>query len=140
MTSLLRSGTPLLVALTVASAWAQPAVSASDVLKTLHGGGYVIVFRHGGTYSDQADTDPLNHDNVAKQRQLNDRGRADARGGARARLGGGHSVAGGGRPPPLAPRQTPGIARTHDRARPVQLAHRQRELQVRTAVTHRVHL
>jgi phosphohistidine phosphatase SixA len=30
----------------------------------------VIVFRHGATNRDQADTDPLNHDNVAKQRVL----------------------------------------------------------------------
>jgi hypothetical protein len=26
------------------------------------------VFRHGATHADQADTDPLNLDNVAKQR------------------------------------------------------------------------
>jgi bisphosphoglycerate-dependent phosphoglycerate mutase len=45
----------------------------------LRGGGYVIVFRHGATHPDQADTDPLNLDNVAKQRQLNDKGRADAK-------------------------------------------------------------
>jgi broad specificity phosphatase PhoE len=37
------------------------------------------VFRHGATHADQADTDPLNLDNVAKQRQLNDKGRADAK-------------------------------------------------------------
>ena len=29
-------------------------------------GGHVIVFRHGATYSDQADTDPLNFKNVAQ--------------------------------------------------------------------------
>jgi len=45
----------------------------------LRAGGYVIVFRHGATHPDQADTDPRNHDNVAKQRQLNDKGRADAK-------------------------------------------------------------
>jgi hypothetical protein len=33
----------------------------------------VIVFRHGGTDADQADTDPLNPDNVAKQRGLTTR-------------------------------------------------------------------
>ena len=42
-------------------------------------GGYVIVFRHGATYQDQAYTDPLNLSNVAKQRQLNDDGRALAK-------------------------------------------------------------
>src|SRR5262245_34583633 len=66
------------VALAVGSAWAQAPSSADDVLKLLRGGGYVVVFRHGATYADQADTDPLNLDDVAKQRQLNDKGRADA--------------------------------------------------------------
>jgi len=42
-------------------------------------GGYVIVFRHGATNRDQADTDPLNHDNVARQRLLSDSGRTVAR-------------------------------------------------------------
>jgi broad specificity phosphatase PhoE len=42
-------------------------------------GGYVIVIRHGATYSNQADTDPLNIKNVAAQRQLNDQGRALAK-------------------------------------------------------------
>jgi len=45
----------------------------------LRQGGHVIVFRHGATYSDQADTDPLNPNNVARQRQLNDDGRALAK-------------------------------------------------------------
>ena len=52
---------------------------AAEVVKLLKAGGYVLVVRHGATYPDQADTDPLNFDNVAQQRQLNDRGRADAR-------------------------------------------------------------
>lgn len=79
MTLTLRGLTLLLAGLIAGSAWAQPAVSVPDVLQGLRGGGYVIVFRHGGTHADQADTDPLNLDNVAKQRQLNDKGRADAR-------------------------------------------------------------
>jgi broad specificity phosphatase PhoE len=66
------------VALAVGSAWAQAPSSADDVLKLIRGGGYVVVFRHGATHADQADTDPLNLDDVAKQRQLNDKGRADA--------------------------------------------------------------
>jgi broad specificity phosphatase PhoE len=45
----------------------------------LRAGGYIIVFRHGATYPDQADTDPLNLGNIARQRQLNDKGRADAK-------------------------------------------------------------
>src|SRR5262245_44563738 len=60
-----------------------PAGSQTAVLpewiNALRDGGYVIVFRHGATYQDQADTDPLNPSNVAKQRQLNDDGRALAK-------------------------------------------------------------
>ena len=69
----------LAVALVAGTAWAQTSSSVGDVLKLLRAGGYVIVFRHGVTHPDQADTDPLNLDNVAKQRQLNDKGRADAK-------------------------------------------------------------
>ena len=45
--------------------------------------------RHGATHQDQADTDPLNLANVAKQRQLNDAGRAKAQeiGAAMKKLG-----------------------------------------------------
>lgn len=48
-------------------------------LDGLRAGGHVIVFRHGATYADQADTDPLNIENTAKQRHLNDRGKQLAR-------------------------------------------------------------
>ncbi len=51
----------------------------ADWLDDLRLGGYVIVLRHGATYSNQADTDPLNMKNVAAQRQLNDQGRAQAK-------------------------------------------------------------
>jgi phosphohistidine phosphatase SixA len=58
----------------------QPANSqAPDWIDGLKQGGYVIVIRHGATYPDQADTDPLNHKNIAQQRQLNDDGRIKAR-------------------------------------------------------------
>src|SRR4051794_14475386 len=57
----------------------QPAASQADAIKALRLGGHVIVFRHGATYPDQADTDPLNPKNVAQQRQLNDDGRALAK-------------------------------------------------------------
>jgi len=50
-----------------------------QIVSELQKGGYVIVFRHGATHRDQADTDPLDLDNVAKQRQLNDGGRAVAK-------------------------------------------------------------
>jgi broad specificity phosphatase PhoE len=44
----------------------------------LQEGGYVIVFRHGATNREAADTDPLHLDNVDKQRQLNSLGRRAA--------------------------------------------------------------
>jgi phosphohistidine phosphatase SixA len=51
----------------------------AEWIDALRQGGYVIVFRHGATHNDQADTDPLHPENVAQQRQLNDQGRALAR-------------------------------------------------------------
>ena len=57
----------------------QSPLSQSDLINALRGGGYVIVIRHGATPTDQADTDPLHLENVDKQRQLNDSGRAQAR-------------------------------------------------------------
>jgi phosphohistidine phosphatase SixA len=69
-----------LLALTfIAPAHAQIDPGLGEAMKALRGGGHVIVFRHGATHTDQADTDPLNITNVAKQRQLNDQGRALAR-------------------------------------------------------------
>ena len=57
----------------------QSAPAQPEWIKALRDGGYVIIFRHGATYQDQADTDPLNPKNVLKQRQLNDEGRALAK-------------------------------------------------------------
>lgn len=63
--------------------WALPASTQptpqAEWINALRDGGHVIIFRHGATYQDQADTDPLNPNNVAKQRQLNDDGRALAK-------------------------------------------------------------
>jgi len=63
----------------IAPTHAQADAGQMEAIKALRGGGHVIVFRHGATHADQADTDPLNITNVAKQRQLNDQGRALAR-------------------------------------------------------------
>jgi phosphohistidine phosphatase SixA len=63
----------------VSTAGAQVDPGTLDAIKALRGGGHVIVFRHGATHADQADTDPLNLKNIAQQRQLNDDGRALAR-------------------------------------------------------------
>jgi phosphohistidine phosphatase SixA len=79
MTIAVRSFALLVVGLVVESAWGQSSPSGVDILQMLRPGGYVLVFRHGATYPDQADTDPLHDDNIAKQRQLNDKGRADAK-------------------------------------------------------------
>ena len=68
-----------LIGLLPVAANSQPAASQVDAINNLRQGGHVIVFRHGATYSDQADTDPLNPNNVARQRQLNDDGRALAK-------------------------------------------------------------
>jgi phosphohistidine phosphatase SixA len=51
----------------------------NDVARTLRAGGYVIVVRHGATFTDQADTDPTIFENVAAQRNLNDKGKALAK-------------------------------------------------------------
>jgi len=56
-----------------------PAQSQTEWIAAVRSGGHVIVMRHGATHQDQADTDPLNLENIAKQRQLNDEGRAQAR-------------------------------------------------------------
>lgn len=58
------------------------AAEPKSIVSLLREGGYVIVMRHGGTNRDMADTDPLNLDdpgNVARQRQLSERGRESAR-------------------------------------------------------------
>lgn len=47
-----------------------------QLVQSLRAGGYNIVVRHGATFSNQADTDPFNFDDVAKQRNLNDKGKA----------------------------------------------------------------
>ena len=60
---------------------AGPAAGADDkdIAQALRAGGLVLVVRHGATFPDQADTDPLNFDNVAAQRNLNDKGKALAK-------------------------------------------------------------
>jgi phosphohistidine phosphatase SixA len=78
---MLRNRCAILLALLalVAPAYAQERVNDSDLAAALRGGGHVIIFRHGATHADQADTDPLNIENVAKQRQLNEKGEAAAK-------------------------------------------------------------
>ena len=48
--------------------------ATKQLAEALRTGGHVILVRHGATFSNQADTDPFNLANVAKQRNLNDKG------------------------------------------------------------------
>jgi phosphohistidine phosphatase SixA len=56
----------------------QPAgsiASTEGLAEALRSGGHVILVRHGATFSNQADTDPLRLADVTKQRNLNDKGK-----------------------------------------------------------------
>jgi len=66
-------------AFTVTAAHASDAQTDRQLVQTLQAGGLVIVFRHGATFPDQADTDPLNFDDIGAQRVLNDKGKALAK-------------------------------------------------------------
>ena len=68
--------------LLAALGFAIPGRAAADdtnIVQALRAGGFVIVVRHGATFPDQADTDPLNFDNIAAQRNLNGKGKALAK-------------------------------------------------------------
>lgn len=65
----------LLGGLAPRAAWADD----KEIAQALRAGGLVIVLRHGATFPDQADTDPLHPDNVGAQRNLNDKGIAAAK-------------------------------------------------------------
>src|SRR5258707_10907015 len=58
-----------------------PAARADDkdIAQALRAGDLVVVVRHGATFPDQADTDPLNFDNIGAQRNLNDKGKSLAK-------------------------------------------------------------
>src|SRR6266566_4142502 len=59
--------------------WLRPAMADDkDLAQALRAGGLVIVLRHGATFADQADAKPIDFDNVAAQRNLNDKGKAAA--------------------------------------------------------------
>jgi broad specificity phosphatase PhoE len=53
--------------------------AADDTEQALRAGGLVIVVRHGATFADQADSDPLNFENIAAQRNLNGKGKTLAK-------------------------------------------------------------
>jgi phosphohistidine phosphatase SixA len=68
-----------LLGLPMPRASAQASLQDADIAKALRAGGLVMVVRHGATFPDQADTDPTNFDNIAAQRNLNDKGKALAK-------------------------------------------------------------
>lgn len=80
-----------LVAVLPAVAVSQPAAAQPEWIGDLRHGGYVIVFRHGATYTDQAKTDPMSNPTkdpmsnptsgkaAAGERQLSTEGRAQAK-------------------------------------------------------------
>jgi phosphohistidine phosphatase SixA len=68
-----------LLAAPMPKASAQASLQDADIAKALRAGDLVMVVRHGATFPDQADTDPTNFDNIAAQRNLNDRGKALAK-------------------------------------------------------------
>jgi broad specificity phosphatase PhoE len=60
--------------------WGPAAFAQSAAwIAALQEGNQVIVLRHGATFADQADTNPLDPKDVAHQRQLSDAGRAAAK-------------------------------------------------------------
>jgi phosphohistidine phosphatase SixA len=50
-----------------------------QLVQALRSGGYVVLVRHGATFSDQADSVPIDFNNVSKQRNLNQKGKDLAR-------------------------------------------------------------
>ena len=69
---------PLIISAFALTISVNAAPDGKPVLADLKRGGYVIVLRHGATNRDQADTDPLNHSNISKQRLLSSQGKIQA--------------------------------------------------------------
>src|SRR2546425_9754279 len=59
-----------------ASAWAQP---GPDLVRQLREGGYVLFMRHTSTDFSQNDSKMTSYEDCANQRNLTDKGRAEAR-------------------------------------------------------------
>ena len=60
----------------------QPRNTIGDIkqlARALRAGGHVILVRHGATVTNRADTDPFNLSDIAKQRNLNDKGKVLAK-------------------------------------------------------------
>jgi broad specificity phosphatase PhoE len=63
----------------LAACSSMPPAEPDARLLDLRQGGYVVVFRHGATNTNMADTDPLHLENVSQQRLLSTGGREQAR-------------------------------------------------------------
>jgi len=50
-------------------------LNTKELAQALRAGGYVLLVRHGATFSNQSDADPFNLSDITKQRNLNDKGR-----------------------------------------------------------------
>ena len=50
-----------------------------QLVQALRSGGYVVLVRHGATFSDQADSVPIDFNDISKQRNLNQKGKDLAR-------------------------------------------------------------
>jgi broad specificity phosphatase PhoE len=74
MRTILSALTAVIVALAPVSTHAQ-SPNNKELAAALRAGGYVMLLRHGATFSDQADTDPFNFSDITKQRNLNDKGK-----------------------------------------------------------------
>ena len=83
MFTISKSITALVASVSLFAAFTMAAPSAraddKDIAQALRAGGLVLVVRHGATFPDQADMAPINFDNVASQRNLNDKGKALAK-------------------------------------------------------------
>ena len=69
----------LLIALIAAPAWPAEEMAPAAVVALLRGGGYILYFRHVATDFSQNDAKMTSFEDCATQRNLTDKGRADAR-------------------------------------------------------------
>ena len=63
------------LALQVASAPADAASDDANLVSALRAGGLVILLRHGSTFADQKDANPVNFDDPTTQRNLDEKGK-----------------------------------------------------------------
>ena len=69
----------LVIALIAAPAWPAEEMAPVEAVALLRGGGYILYFRHVATDFSQNDAKMTSFEDCATQRNLTDKGRADAR-------------------------------------------------------------